>query len=125
MTSARNDADHSVEVTSHLQGTVVTWERPVGSSVRDGEVLGLIESMKLHHEVRAPADGEIIELLVEVGATLAPGTVIARIALGAVVSAAVPDSDAAPSATGLGRADLSEVVERHRIGTDEIGRAHV
>ena len=88
-------------------------------------MLGLIESMKLHHEVRAPADGEIIELLVEVGATLTPGTVIARIALGAVVSAAVPDSDAAPSATGLGRADLSEVVERHRIGTDEARQAMV
>jgi acetyl-CoA carboxylase carboxyltransferase component len=51
--------------------------------------------------------------------------VIARIALGAVVSAAVPDSDAAPSATGLGRADLSEVVERHRIGTDEARKAMV
>lgn len=112
-------------MTSHLQGTVVTWEKPIGASVREGEVLGLIESMKLHHEVRSPADGEIVELLVDIGATLTPGAVIARIAVGAVESSA-PTADAAqPSATGLERADLSEVMDRHRIGTDEARPAMV
>jgi acetyl-CoA carboxylase carboxyltransferase component len=112
-------------VTSHLQGTVVTWEKPIGASVREGEVLGLIESMKLHHEVRSPADGEIVELLVDIGATLTPGTVIARIAVGAVESSAPTAAIAQPSATGLNRADLSEVMDRHQIGTDEARRAMV
>ncbi len=112
-------------MTSHLQGTVVTWEKPIGASVREGEVLGLIESMKLHHEVRSPADGEIVELLVDIGATLTPGTVIARIAVGAVESSAPTAAIAQPSATGLNRADLSEVMDRHQIGTDEARRAMV
>ena len=112
-------------MTSHLQGTVVTWEKPIGASVREGEVLGLIESMKLHHEVRSPADGEIVELLVDIGATLTPGAVIARIAVGAVESSAPTAAAAQPSATGLEREDLSEVMDRHRIGTDEARPAMV
>ncbi len=88
-------------------------------------MLGLIESMKLHHEVRSPADGEIVELLVDIGATLTPGAVIARIAVGAVKSSAPPTATAQPSAAGLERADLSEVMDRHRIGTDEARPAMV
>ncbi len=119
MTTSHDGSPRPVDVTSHLQGTVVTWEKPIGASVREGEVLGLIESMKLHHEVRSPADGEIVELLVDIGATLTPGAVIARIAVGAVESSAPTAAAAQPSATGLERADLSEVMDRHRIGTDE------
>ncbi len=125
MTNSHDGSSRPVDVTSHLQGTVVTWEKPVGSSVREGEVLGLIESMKLHHEVRAPADGTIVELLVDIGATLAPGTVIARITVGAVESSSPTATAAQPSTTGLDRADLSEVIDRHRIGTDEARPAMV
>ena len=125
MTTSHDGSPRPVDVTSHLQGTVVTWEKPIGASVREGEVLGLIESMKLHHEVRSPADGEIVELLVDIGATLTPGTVIARIAVGAVESSAPTAAIAQPSATGLNRADLSEVMDRHQIGTDEARRAMV
>jgi acetyl-CoA carboxylase carboxyltransferase component len=125
VTTSHDGSPRPVDVTSHLQGTVVTWEKPIGASVREGEVLGLIESMKLHHEVRSPADGEIVELLVDIGATLTPGTVIARIAVGAVESSAPTAAIAQPSATGLNRADLSEVMDRHQIGTDEARRAMV
>jgi acetyl-CoA carboxylase carboxyltransferase component len=125
VTTSHDGSPRPVDVTSHLQGTVVTWEKPIGASVREGEVLGLIESMKLHHEVRSPADGEIVELLVEIGATLTPGTVIARIAVGAVESSAPTAAFAQPSATGLERADLSEVMDRHQIGTDEARPAMV
>lgn len=125
MTTSHDGSPRPVDVTSHLQGTVVTWEKPIGASVREGEVLGLIESMKLHHEVRSPADGEIVELLVEIGATLTPGTVIARIAVGAVESSAPTAAIAQPSASGLERADLSEVMDRHQIGTDEARPAMV
>ena len=125
MTTSHDGSPRPVDVTSHLQGTVVTWEKPIGASVREGEVLGLIESMKLHHEVRSPADGEIVELLVDIGATLTPGTVIARIAVGAVESSAPTAAIAQPSATGLERADLSEVMDRHQIGTDEARPAMV
>jgi len=125
VTTSHDGSPRPVDVTSHLQGTVVTWEKPIGASVREGEVLGLIESMKLHHEVRSPADGEIVELLVDIGATLTPGTVIARIAVGAVESSAPTAAIAQPSATGLERADLSEVMDRHQIGTDEARPAMV
>jgi acetyl-CoA carboxylase carboxyltransferase component len=125
VTTSHDGSPRPVDVTSHLQGTVVTWEKPIGASVREGEVLGLIESMKLHHEVRSPADGEIVELLVDIGATLTPGAVIARIAVGAVESSAPTAAFAQPSATGLERADLSEVMDRHQIGTDEARPAMV
>ena len=119
MTSAANDADRPVDVTSHLQGTVVTWDQPVGSSVRAGDVLGLIESMKLHHEVRSPVDGVVVELLVDIGSTLSQGTVLARVAAGSVDPAAPADEGDTVAATGTDRADLAEVMERHRIGSDD------
>ena len=119
MTSAANDADRPVDVTSHLQGTVVTWDQPVGSSVRAGDVLGLIESMKLHHEVRSPVDGVVVELLVDIGSTLSQGTVLARVAAGSVDPAAPADDGDTVAATGTDRADLAEVMERHRIGSDD------
>ncbi len=47
-----------IGVVSELLGTVVTLEVLVGASVGAGQVVALIESMKLHHEVVAPAAGQ-------------------------------------------------------------------
>ena len=48
-----------VAVSAELQGTIVGSFVEVGSTVRAGDVLALIESMKMHHEIIAPVDGVI------------------------------------------------------------------
>jgi acetyl-CoA carboxylase carboxyltransferase component len=120
------DSHDRIGVISELVGTVVSLEVVVGTSVGVGQVVALIESMKLHHEVVVPAAGRVAGIAVGVGETVRPGDLLFVIAAGAVEEASPgaqgDDTGAAEqvrtSPTGLDRPDLAEVVERHRIGLD-------
>lgn len=72
---------------------------PVGGEVEEGDSLVLLESDKASMEVPAPAAGTVMEWLVETGATLTEGVVIARLTLAAPTQAAAParESDAESS----------------------------
>jgi len=72
---------------------------PVGGEVEEGDSLVLLESDKASMEVPAPAAGTLLEWLVETGATLTEGVVIARLNLAAPTQAAAParESDAESS----------------------------
>ena len=121
------DRQEPIGVVSELLGTVVTLEVVVGASVGAGQVVALIESMKLHHEVVAPAAGRVVAIAVAIGDTVRPGDLLLEIAVGdvdAVSSASQPTmrprrEPARAAPTGLDRPDLAEVLERHRIGLDE------
>ncbi len=109
---------------SELQGTVVSLLVDVGQRVRAGSVVALIESMKMHHELLAPADGVVTDLSAATGATLMPGDAVVHLDTRAPAPTYVdgrPDDIAREpaGATGLDRPDLGEVVERHRLGHDE------
>ena len=45
---------NDVRVTAELQGTIVAVFVEVGTSVGAGDVLALVESMKMHHELVTP-----------------------------------------------------------------------
>jgi acetyl-CoA carboxylase carboxyltransferase component len=111
--------DH-VAVSAELQGTIVGLFVEVGASVGAGEVLALVESMKMHHEVVAPVAGVIASLGVTQGDTVAIGQELARIAEGAEPQGA-RELHGAPRTgpTGLDRDDLREVIDRHAVGLDE------
>lgn len=109
-------------VTSPLQGTVVSLLVGVGDVVRRGQVLALVESMKMHHDVAAPADGVVETLAADLGRAVMPGDELMRLG-------PVPDDVSEPSAgeaaargdaprTGLDRPDLAEVIDRHAVGLD-------
>jgi acetyl-CoA carboxylase biotin carboxyl carrier protein len=65
-TSAEDDV---LMVKSPLVGTFRHAKSPVvlGAIVREGQVLGIIEAMKLPNEVTAPEAGKVVEALVEEG----------------------------------------------------------
>ncbi len=63
----------AIDVVSNLQGTVVALLVRPGDPVRSGGALALIESMKMHHEVVAPADGVVESIAVAEGSTLVVG----------------------------------------------------
>ena len=112
-------SDHVV-VSAELQGTIVGLFVEVGASVTAGDVLALVESMKMHHEVVAPVSGVIDELAVGDGDTVTIGQEFARIAPGVhLVSDTVRTPTPAASPVGLARDDLREVIERHAVGLDE------
>lgn len=112
------------DVRSHLQGTVIDVTVSRGQVVRANDVLFLIESMKMHHDVHAPEAGVVEELLVEVGRAVMPGDRLAR--LGELAADAAGD-EPKEDATAAGatqepdgpRPDLADVLERHAVGSDE------
>ncbi|WP_420453405.1 carboxyl transferase domain-containing protein [Ilumatobacter sp.] len=132
-----------ITVTTELQGTIVEVFVEVGERVRQGAVLALIESMKMHHEIVAPDDGDVASVVAPVGTTLRPGGVVfelsapspARGAGSAALpppdeagraGARAPSGDSAPSGAAEAgdtdrelRPDLAEVLERHARGGDE------
>ena len=110
---------HDVIVTAELQGTIVAVFVEVGTSVGAGDVLALVESMKMHHELVAPASGVVDALSFGQGDTVAIGEEFARIAKGAGPLDVHPEPAVAPtSPVGLERDDLREVIERHAVGLD-------
>lgn len=94
-----------------------------GDPVRSGGVVALVESMKMHHEVLAPADGVVDAVVAEEGSTLSPGDVL--MTLGPPVATTAGDALPPPEVsavsslpTGLDRPDLADVIERHAGGLD-------
>merc|ERR1712117_166746 len=83
----------------------VRWEKQVGDSVAEDDVLCEIETDKTSVPVPSPAAGVIEELLVEDGATVSPGTKLLKLKLGAggapkaKPAAAAPAEPAAPIPT--------------------------
>src|SRR5215203_2546869 len=134
----------TISIGSELQGTIVGLFVEPGETVRQGAVVALIESMKMHHEVLVPIDARVVEIMTSVGASVVGGQAllsVEAISGGRVegdgtpdrddsraggepdiraLDAAVPNSvDDRPAGLTSGRADLAEVVERHRLVSDE------
>ena len=57
-------------VLAPIQGGVVNVKVSVGSQVKKGDVLVIIEAMKLENEVLSPVDGEVSEVLVSKGTSV-------------------------------------------------------
>jgi acetyl-CoA carboxylase biotin carboxyl carrier protein len=57
----------ATEVEAHITGTVFKVETSVGASVSEGEVLVILESMKMEMPVESPVAGKVSEIRVEEG----------------------------------------------------------
>ena len=69
----------SGEVRAPLAGQVIRILE-AGSSVEEGDVVAVIESMKMHWEIRAPASGALEGVAVERGQAVAAGALLLRVA---------------------------------------------
>ena len=63
-----NNAEN--EVVSPIQGQVTNIKVKVGDKVQKGDVLLIIEAMKLENEVVSPFEGEVAEILVNKGSNV-------------------------------------------------------
>ena len=63
-------------VTSPLPGNILQIKVQNGQSVKAGDVLIIIEAMKMENEVLAPQDGTVKQILVNKGAVVATGDVL-------------------------------------------------
>jgi pyruvate/2-oxoglutarate dehydrogenase complex dihydrolipoamide acyltransferase (E2) component len=85
---------------SVTEGTIVAWRKGPGDSVAYEEPICDIDTDKVESELPSPVAGRLIEILVEVGQTVATGTAIAVIAApGSQLSALADPESAVPLAS--------------------------
>ena len=64
------------QVTSPMPGTIVKVNVKVGQAVKNGEVIAVLEAMKMENEIMAPHDATIVQILADVGTKVDTGTPI-------------------------------------------------
>ena len=70
-------ARETVEVP--ITGKIISVNVKAGDEVKEGDVLCLLESMKMENPILAPVDGTIIEVGVAAEQVVKPGEIIAVI----------------------------------------------
>ena len=64
------------QVVSPMPGTIVKVNVKAGQAVKNGEVLAVLEAMKMENEIMAPHDATVVQVLVDVSAKVDTGTPI-------------------------------------------------
>lgn len=67
----------SVQVTAPMPGKILSVKASVGAEVKKGDVVLLLEAMKMENEVVAPQDGKIASINVNSGDMVGAGDVLA------------------------------------------------
>jgi acetyl-CoA carboxylase carboxyltransferase component len=108
-----------------LQAQLVQWLVGPGDSVRAGDVVVILEAMKMEHEVRAGAPGQVRELFFAAGDTVDKDDVLmvtqpipAGAAAPAPAAAAQKGADNAAPGGQAHRPDLQRVIDRHALVLD-------
>lgn len=122
------DAHAPTTVRAPLQGTVVDVPVRPGDVVDAGQVLAVVESMKMEHVVSSPVSGVVRRLAVGTSAVVQAGDPLVVVDPGdalATASAAAPSSGAAARPQGAAsgvpavRPELVEVLARRRLLLDD------
>ena len=79
-TRAAANRDGRAVVTAPMTGTVLEVRYDVGAQVANGDVLLVIESMKMNNELRAPVDGVVERVSVAEGDQVQQGSHLVTLA---------------------------------------------
>ena len=64
------------QVTSPLPGTILSINVAAGDTVKRGQVLMVLEAMKMENEIMCPCDGKIASVNTSKGASVESGTLL-------------------------------------------------
>lgn len=102
--------------TASMQGVVVEVGVAEGDSVHEGQLIVVVEAMKMQHVAYAPVSGRVQQVLV------APGDMVEQSQPLLFIEPADVDTAEADAAASIDldaiRPDLAEVLERHALGLD-------
>ena len=69
----------AVKVTSPMPGTILAVKVSAGQTVKKGDVICVLEAMKMENDIPAPQDGVIASIDVQKGASVNAGDVLASL----------------------------------------------
>lgn len=67
------------EVKAPMPGPILSVNVTAGATVKKGDVLMILEAMKMENEILAPKDGTVVSVNVSKGTTVETGTVLCAI----------------------------------------------
>jgi len=70
----------ATSITAPMPGTILSVNVQNGQAVKKGDVLMVLEAMKMENEIMAPADGTVSSVSVAKGATVESGTLLCSLA---------------------------------------------
>ncbi len=68
-----------VKVTAPMPGKILSIKTSVGTSVKKGDVLMILEAMKMENEIVASEDGTVVSIDISEGASVESGAVLASL----------------------------------------------
>lgn len=72
-------AADATAVTSPMPGTILEVKVSAGQTVKKGDVICVLEAMKMENDIPAPCDGVVASINVQKGASVGAGDVIATL----------------------------------------------
>ncbi len=76
---AAASATGSIKVNAPMPGKIIAVKANVGEVVKRGDVVIILEAMKMENEIVAPSDGTVASVNVAVGANVESGEVLATL----------------------------------------------
>ena len=71
--------DGAVKINAPMPGKILSVKASVGASVKKGDVILVLEAMKMENEVVAPSDGTIASINVNEGSMVETGELLASL----------------------------------------------
>lgn len=66
----------ATNITAPMPGSIVSVKVSVGQAVKKGDVLCVLEAMKMENEIMAPSDGKVVSVSTTQGSTVNTGDVL-------------------------------------------------
>lgn len=71
--------ENAISIKAPMPGTILSFNVSVGDTVSEGQVLAILEAMKMENELTAPASGKVKSIHVEKGSSVIENQVILQI----------------------------------------------